>query len=100
MGYYIGQFYFDKRDIFLILAIILLVFAIRTHYPIPYFDTNHLFFLLIILLIAKGFVLPVYDSAIFVIFLIALFLTLFVPLFQSLVFLVCAFLFLRLFKVI
>lgn len=100
MGYYIGQFYVDKRDLFLAAAALLLLYAQRFGYPVPYFNVNHLLFFLTLLFIAKGLVLPTHDSAVFVVFLTALVMTLYVPLFQSLVFLVLAFFFLRLTKTI
>lgn len=100
MGYYIGQFYIDKRDIFLIISGVIVVYAIYFGYPIPYFNPQHLLFFLFLLFIAKGLILPTHDSVVFVVFLLALFMTLFFPLFQSLIFLVLSFLFLRLAKVI
>lgn len=100
MGYYLGQFYFDKRDLFLVVATVVILFALRFGYPIPYFNVQHLLFLLILFFIAKGLILPTHDSAIYVVFLIALGLTLYVPLFHALVFLLFAFIFLRLLKAI
>lgn len=100
MGYYIGQFYIDKRDIFLLVAIGLLWFVVHAGYPIPYFKSEYVIFLTVLFLIAKGLILSTYDSATFIIFLITLGLTLYVPFFQSLIFLVFAFLFLRILKAI
>jgi len=100
MGYYIGQFYFEKRDLFLILAILILVGVLYSNYPIPFFDPKNLLVLTILFLFAKGLVLPTHDAAVFTTFLLALFLTLFFPLFKVLIFLVFAFIFLRLWKVI
>ena len=100
MGYYLGQFYFDKRDIFILLAIVLLLAGYQFGFPLPYFSYQNLLFLTLLFLLAKGFLLSTYDSALFITFFTACVLTLFLPLFQVLLFLLLAFFFLRLFKVI
>jgi len=100
MGYYLGQFYIDKRDLFILLAIILLSLGYYLNFPLPYFSYQNLVLLTILFLLAKGFLLTTYDSAFFVTFLTACILTLFIPLFQVLLFLLLAFFFLRLLKVI
>ena len=99
MGYYLGKLYFEKKDLFLILAVLLLAAAIRFGYPLPLFGPQNLLVLAIIFLIAKGLILPTHNPAVFSTFLLALFLTLFFPLFKVLIFLVFAFLFLRFLKV-
>lgn len=100
MGYYLGKFYFEKKDFFLILAILSLLGTIHFSYPLPLFDSKNLLVLTILFLLAKGVVLPTHDTAVFTAFLVALFLTLFFPLFKVLIFLVFAFIFLRLTKVV
>ena len=100
MGYYIGSFYFDKRDLFILLAIILLLAGFRLGYPLPYFEYKNLIILSLLFLLGKGFLLTSYDSALFATFLVAALLTLFIPLLQVLYFLSLAFIFLRILKVI
>jgi len=100
MGYYLGKFYFDKRDLFIILVIGLLLAGFQLGYPLPYFQYQNLIVLSLLFLLGKGFLLTTYDSILFVTFLTAITLTLFVPLFQVLLFLVLAFIFLRFLKVI
>lgn len=100
MGYYLGKFYLEKKDLFLILAVLLLWGTIHFSYPLPLFDPQNLLVLTIIFLLAKGLVLPAHNTAVFTTFLTALLLTLFCPLFKVLVFLVLAFIFLRLLKAI
>ena len=55
MGYYLGQFYFDKRDLFIVLAIIVLLAGYKFGYPLPYFEYKNLIILAILFLFAKGF---------------------------------------------
>lgn len=100
MSFYIGPFYIDKRDLFIIFAVVLLLLSHHLHYPLPYFDYKNLLVLSLLFLLAKGFLLTTYDSALFATFLVALILTLFLPLLQILYFLALSFIFLRLFKVI
>ena len=100
MGYYLGKFYLEKKDFFLVLAVLLLWATIHFAYPLPLFDPQNLLILTIIFLIAKGLVLPTHNTVVFVTFLTALFLTLFLPIFQVIIFLVLAFIFLRLLKAI
>jgi len=100
MGYYLGQFYIDKRDLFILLVVVLLLLGNYLDYPLPYFDYQNLIIITLLFLLAKGFLLTTYDSALFATFLTALILTLFFPLLQVLYFLALSFIFLRLFKVI
>lgn len=100
MGYYLGKFYLEKKDLFLILVVLLLWGTIHFSYSLPLFDPQNLLVLTVIFLLAKGLVLPTHDPAVFTTFLAALFLTLFFPLFKVLIFLVFAFILLRLLKVV
>lgn len=100
MSYYIGQFYFDKKDLFLILAILLLLAGNATGYPLPFFNYQYLIFLTLIFILAKGFLPPTIDSVLLILFLVSALLTLFYPLFQVLIFIVLSFVFLKLAKII
>jgi hypothetical protein len=100
MGYYIGQFYFDKRDLFLLSALLALGIIIHFDFPLPLFNPKNLLVLTLLIFISKGTILPAHDAVVYVTFLSAMFLTLFFPLFKVLLFLVFAFLFLRLTKAI
>lgn len=62
MGYYLGQFYFDKRDLFIILALMLLVGAWYFKLPLQFFSYADLFILILLFLLAKGILLPASDS--------------------------------------
>ena len=100
MSFYIGQFYFDKRDLFIVLAVGLLLAGFHFQYPLPYFQYQNLIILSLFFLLAKGFLLASYDSSLFAVFLAAIILTLFLPLLQVFYFLGLAFVFLRILKVI
>lgn len=98
MGYYIGQFYIDKRDMFLLLALLVFGILAYTQYPVPLIDPASMTLLLLFTIVAKGFIPPASDSALFIAFFVSVILSLFAPLFHVLVFMALAFAFLRLFK--
>ena len=100
MGYYLGKFYFDKRDLFILIAVAFLLIGYKFDYPLPYFEYKNLIILTLLFLLGKGFLLTTYDSALFTTFLTAIILTLYIPLLQVLYFLALSFIFLRLFKAI
>jgi hypothetical protein len=100
VGFYIGKAYIEKRDIYTLLALGIIGLARYKRYPISYINYDEVLSLVVIFLLAKGLILPSHDSVVFLVFFLALLLTLFIPFFQTLLFLFLAFLFLRLFKVI
>jgi len=100
MGYYLGQFYFDKRDLFIILGLVLLVGAWYFKFLIPFFSYTDLFVIILIFLLAKGILLPASDSLLFLLFFSGLILLFFFPLIQVVFFLFIAFLLFRLLKII
>lgn len=100
MGYYIGQFYFDKRELFLLLALILLGIAIYLNYPIPVFIPQQLFVLLLLLLLSKAIIPSAKDTPIFLTFLVSLFLTLILPFFSVILFLLLSLLTLKLIRAV
>ncbi len=87
MGYYIGQFYFDKKEFFLLAALILLGAAIFLGYSLPIFSAPRLFVLALLLLITKSIIPSARDTSILLTFLCAVFLTLFLPFFTVVLFL-------------
>jgi len=96
---YLGPFYFQKRDLFIIIAVALLWWAIYSHMTIPLFNSYNLLTLAIIFLLVKASILPAHDVAVFITFFTAIILTLFMPLFQVVLFLACAFFLQKLLKV-
>ncbi len=100
MSFYIGPFYIDKRDGFIVLAAILIILGMRWGYELVYFRQEYVLSLFILLLLAKATILPTHDSWVFIAFLLAMLGTLFLPFLQVLIGLALFFIFLRLFKVI
>ena len=100
MGYYLGQFYFDKRDLFIVLALILLATGWYFKILFPFFSYSDLLLLTFLFLIAKGILLPASDSLLFLLFFSGLVLLFFFPLIQVFFFLFLGFLFFRLLKML
>lgn len=100
MGYYLGHFYIEKRDLVLFALTSIIGYAYFAHISLPYLQTSDVFLLLVLLLVFKGIVLPVYDVPMYCTFILAIILSHFYPLFFSIVFLFLAFVYLRLFKII
>ncbi len=98
MGYYLGQFYFDKKELFLILLILLLIPAIYWQYPVPFFHLPQIFVLSLLLLFTKALVASSRDTPLYFVFLTALFLTLFIKFFTIILFVFIALFLLKLTK--
>lgn len=96
----IGPFYFDTKEIFLFIAIILLGIAIYFNWDIYFFDRTKLLTIVVIVLIAKGLLPAIHNEPFFILSLIAIFLTLFLPIFQVLLFFFLAFILFKLLRVI
>jgi hypothetical protein len=96
MSYSIGQFYFTKRDLFLLFTALSIGGMILTDYSLPFFDTRQLALLVILLFIAKGILLPAKDTIVFITFFAGIMLLAFVPFSHVLLFLFFSFLFLYL----
>ena len=97
---YLGPFYFDTKEIFLILATILLGLASFFGWPLWWFDRRALLTLVILLLITKGLLPSIHNEAFFILAIVAIFLTLYLPIFQVVLFYFISFLVFRLLKVI
>lgn len=97
---YIGPFYFDSKEIFLFLASILLGLAVYFDWNLWWFDKTTLLTLTIIILITKGLLPSIHNEAFFILAVVSIFLTLYLPIFQVILFYFLSFLFFRLFKVI
>jgi hypothetical protein len=100
MGYYLGQFYFEKRDLYLVLAIVLLLLGNYFAFPLPFFNYQKLIFLTLLFLLTKGFLPPTLDAILLILFMTSAFLSLFHPLFQVLIFVILALFFLKILKAI
>jgi len=97
---YLGPFYFDTKEIFLILVAILLGLAWYFSWPLWWFDKRALLTLVILILFTKGLLPAIHNEAFFILALIAIFLTLYLPIFQVVLFYFVSFLLFRLLKVI
>lgn len=79
MSVYLGPFYLPDRDIFILLAITLLiagwVFGIKP----PIGDLTSLVYLSILFLLVKGFLHPEKEGNLLILFLTGIFLSFFVP---------------------
>lgn len=100
MGYYIGQFYFDKRELFLVIGLIALGLIIYFNYPIPLFRPQQLLVLLLLLLISKAIIPSAKDTPIFLVFLTALLLTLFISFFNVILFIIISLILLKILKIL
>ncbi len=97
---YFGPFYFDNKEIFLILASIFLGLAMFLNWNVWWFDKQALFTLTLLILITKGLLPAIHNEAFFILAISAVFLTLYMPIFQVVLFYFISFLFFRLLKVI
>lgn len=97
---YLGPFYLDTKEIFLILAIILLGLALYFGWPVFWFDKKVLLTLAVLFLLTKGLLPAIHNEAFLLLGLVTIFLTLYFPLFQVVLFFFVSFLFFRLLKVI
>lgn len=97
---YFGPFFFDTKEIFLILATILLGLAMLFGWPIWGFDTQVLLTLVILMLFTKGLLPAIHNEAFFILAIVTLFLTFYLPIFQVILFYLVTFLFFRLLRVI
>lgn len=97
---YLGPFYFDTKEIFLILATILLGLAWGLGWPLWWFDKRALLTLVILILFTKGLLPAIHNEAFFILAIIAIFLTLYLSIFQVVLFYFISFLLFRLLKVI
>lgn len=97
---YLGPFFFDSKEIFLMLATLLLAVAIAFGWEIWWFDQRVLLTIVILMLITKGLLPAIHNEAFFILALATIFLTLYLPVFQVVLFYLLSFLFFRLLKVI
>lgn len=97
---YFGPFYFDTKEIFLILTAIVLCLAIYFGWSLWWFDKRALLTLVILILFTKGLLPSIHNEAFFILALVSIFLTLYLPIFQVVLFYFLSFLIFRLMKVI
>lgn len=97
---YLGPFYFDTKEIFLILASILVGVAMFMGWNIYWFDRQALFTVIILMLITKGLLPSIHNEAFFILAIATIFLTLYLSMLQVVLFYFISFLLFRVLKVI
>jgi len=97
---YIGPFYFDTKEIFLIIAAILLGVASALGWPLWWFDKRVLLTLIVLMLFTKGLLPSIHNEAFFILAIITIFMSLYLPIFQVVLFYFVSFLMFRILKVI
>ena len=97
---YLGPFYFDTKEIFLILAAILIGLAMQFGWSIWWFDKRALLTIIILMLVTKGLLPAVHNEVFFILALVTIFLTLYLPVFQVVLFYFISFALFRLLKVV
>jgi hypothetical protein len=97
---YFGPFYFDTKEVFLILLVVLLALAMWVGYNPTWFTTRDIFTITIIILFTKGLLPAIHNEAFFFVAIAALFLTIYLPVFQVVLFYFTAFVFLRFLRVV
>jgi hypothetical protein len=97
---YLGPFYFDTKEIFLILAAILVGLAAYFGWSMYWFDSKTLLTIIILMLVTKGLLPSIHNEAFFILAIITIFLTLYLPIFQIVLFYFISFLLFRVLKVI
>lgn len=97
---YLGPFYFDTKEIFLILAAILIGLAMYFGWSIYWFDKRVLLTVIILMLFTKGLLPAIHNEAFFILALVTIFMTLYLPVFQVVLFYFISFVLFRVLKVI
>jgi len=97
---YIGPFYFDTKELFLVLAAILLGLASFFGWPLWWFDKRALLTLVILMLFTKGLLPSIHNEAFFILGIVTIFISLYLPIFQVVLFYFLSFLMFRVLKVI
>ncbi len=97
---YLGPFYFDTKEVFLVLASIFLGLALVLGWSLWWFDKRALLTLTVLILLTKGLLPAIHNEAFFILAIVAIFLTLYLPIFQVILFYFISFLLFRLLRVI
>jgi len=97
---YLGPFYFDTKEIFLVLAAILVALSLYFGWSLIWFNPRTLLMLIVLMLITKGLLPAIHNEAFFILAIVTIFLSLYLPLFQIVLFYFISFALFRLLKVI
>jgi len=96
----LGPFYFDTKEIFLLLLGVGIFVAKYFGWDIPFFDEQKLLLLTVLFFLVKGLLPAVHNENFLILALVALFLSLYLVEFQLLLFFLIAVFLFRLLKVI
>ncbi len=97
---YLGPFYFDTKELFLVLASVFLGLAMALGWSLWWFDKRALLTLTVLILLTKGLLPAIHNEAFFILAIATVFLTLYLPIFQVILFYFISFLLFRLLRVI
>lgn len=97
---YLGPFYLDTKEIFLIIAAIIIGFAMKFGWGLYWFDKRALLTLIVLMLVTKGLLPAIHNEAFFILAIVAIFLTLYLSIFQVVLFYFISFVLFRLLRVI
>lgn len=97
---YLGPFYIDTKEIFLILAAVLIALASYFGWSIYWFDKKILLTIILLMLVTKGLLPAIHNEAFFILAIVTIFLTLYLPVFQVILFYFISFILFRFLKVI
>lgn len=97
---YIGPFYINTKELFLLLAIILIGFAWKMEWSIWWFDKRLLLLVVTLMLGTKTLLPAIQNEAFFLLGITAIFLTLYLSIFQIVIFYFVSFALLRWVKAI
>ncbi len=97
---YLGPFFFDTKELFLILAAILVGLAMVFGWDLVWFDPASLLTLSVLILITKGLLPAIHNESFFILALTTIFMSVFFPVWQVMLFFFVSFMLFRLLKVI
>lgn len=97
---YLGPFYLDTKEIFLIIGALLLGLAMFFGWDIWWFDKKSLLTLVLLMLVTKGLLPAIHNEAYFILALVTIFLSLYLMIFHVILFYFISFLLFRVLKVI
>ncbi|MFW5703672.1 MAG: hypothetical protein ACOCXQ_02455 [Patescibacteria group bacterium] len=97
---YLGPFFFDTKELFLILGAIFVGSAVALDLPLLWFDPGALLTLCVLILITKGLLPAIHNESFFILAIVTILLSVFIPLWQVVLFYFVSFLLFRLLKII
>jgi len=96
----LGPFFFDTKELFLVLLAGLIVLIIYLGWQVPFFDLNKLLLLVILFFLVKGLLSGIHNENFLILAIITIFLSLYLTAFQIVLFFFIALLLFRFLKVI